>query len=287
MVGKAVGKASSRSGKPKSLKIALRVATQPIVICTGAAFVAFSLAAVAGSYLTNPKSVIVAASPPVHPIISVPEASAQFLTDATAARGSAQTNLVPSPTLVPSPALPKTSGLQPFTSTEPATTVPPSTQKLQSPTSLTQNPLFWTCGAIVMGCITGCMMISRQLSSVKTGVSKKAVPSRSKVFVPLPPAQMPVLGYGDQLAVGYSSAPIASLPASEYAVVPTLRQPAVAKSRKQRQPVRANNSRPTMPSAPTYVTVLPQTAVHPLDWNDPGLASQLDIRKSRPLSSWQ
>ncbi len=281
-----LGQAKSRSRKPmKLVTIALYVATSPFTICAGAALAALALATAAGNYLTNPQSVVAVASPPVRQIISVPEASSQSITGIPAPSGSAQANIPSITTAPPSP------GLQPFTSNEP-TTVPASTQQIRSSTSLTQDPLFWSYGAIVMGCVTGCLMISRQLSTAKTGGSKKTMSSRSKVFVPLPLDQVPVSGYRQQPALGYASAPVAALPvASRYATSPTVRQPAGTTSRKQHQPMRASNSeRARLTAAPQVapqVTVLPQTAVHPLDWNDPGLASQLDVRKSRPLSSWQ
>ncbi len=290
----------------KPLSLSLSIVTHPLMICTGAAFAAFALAAAAANYLTNPKSVVVSSSAPiVRPIVSVPEAAIQPSTDARASNYSAQPNVSPVASASPTPSL------QPFTTTTPETFTPSSAQQLHPATSLVQDPLVWSFGAIAIGCIAGCLMISHQLSGEKPGSAKsrsKSNPglSRSKVFVPLPAEQLPTAAHAQTAspASGYGGTiSAAALPATTVAplYLPAY-LPAAGQSpqlRKRQRPTQGNAARSAKPTlaAPAsnitspkvsvpQVTVLPQTAIHPLDWQDQGLANQLDIRQHRPLSSW-
>ncbi len=139
-------------------------------------------------------------------------------------------------------------------------------------------------------------MISRQLSGEKQSAAKSRGKSntglsRSKVFVPLPAEQLPT--------AAYAQGAIPALPATTVAPVylsATRQSPQLSKRQHPAQGNAARSAKPTIAApvskaaSPTvsapHVTVLPQTAIHPLDWHDQGLANQLDIRQHRPLSSW-
>ncbi|MCS6814488.1 MAG: hypothetical protein NZ772_13105, partial [Cyanobacteria bacterium] len=199
--------------------IVRRLILHPIGACTGAAIVALTLAAAAGSYLLSPKSVVaVKPSPTVRVIIPTAVASSHRIPSAVDRVPQSPSVVVIPPAVTESSASEfSMSDLQPFTTTSPESKVPASTQQLKSSFSPTQDPVVWTCGAIVVGCAMGSLMISRQLTRANVAVARgraaRPVPSRRKVYVPLPAETLPAASTRPDswLALGHAPTPAAAL----------------------------------------------------------------------------
>jgi hypothetical protein len=130
-------------------------------------------------------------------------------------------------------------------------TTPPPTAAPTSKSKKETLPLF-SLGVVALGCAVGCLMLSRYFH---------ASPSR----------QQPQFPSRSRLPRSASKTPRSSR-----------QQKLSIQAAKQNQ---AESASPSA-AAPASVVVVPVGEDHPLDWNGPSLADDLDIRQQRPLSRW-
>ncbi|MBE9177882.1 hypothetical protein IQ268_04700 [Oculatella sp. LEGE 06141] len=135
----------------------------------------------------------------------------------------------------------------------------------------------WSLVAISASCAFGCYMISQRLRSQPQvrhlPRTRKPVKPRS----PRPTARAALVsGHSSGNSSGRSQQTIA-------ASIPRVARLSQANS----QPAPAAQSQPsTVVPAKPVITVLPTGQSHPLDWNQPSLADDLDLRRRQPLSHW-
>ncbi|NJO42520.1 MAG: hypothetical protein HC865_18345 [Cyanobacteria bacterium RU_5_0] len=110
-------------------------------------------------------------------------------------------------------------------------------------------------GAIALSCAAGCILISRWL---RPQLAQSSDPSLRK------PASLASSSRKSSLSLPSSHSPIFS-GSSTKSVAGTLSDTVAAKA---------------------TITIVPTDQSHPLDWQEPSLADNLDLRQRRPLSYW-
>lgn len=116
-------------------------------------------------------------------------------------------------------------------------------------------PLF-SLGVVALGCAVGCLLLSRHFHA-PPAKQQSRFPSRSRL-----PRAVP--------------------------------RPSRSRLSAQEQPISAETIPPehtpeysdSEPSASAPVAIVPANENHPLDWDEPSLADDLDIRQQRPVSHW-
>jgi len=157
----------------------------------------------------------------------------------------------------------------------------------------------WMFGAIAVTCTAGSILVSRQL---QPGTAPKPTPRlrrRVKNQRPLasarpvtPPAKptkqrRKAKAKPPQRLKPYTPGePLLSTRIPSPASVQPAIAPMPARSHSAGNPsfvVSKRNSR--QPAVPVAVTIVPTEQAHPLDWNEPRLADDLDLRKQKPIQS--
>ena len=159
---------------------------------------------------------------------------------------------------------------------------------LVSTAELPSDSIPWAFGVIVLGCVGGCLLVTRQLNQAVT--QSQSIPrtlSRSH-----PGSKRSQMGRQPLQATNFtiveSSGDNLAFPSSSFRSTQSLsssRKPASLPPGKTTHLL--NTDRQAAQSMQPLVTVLPSTAVHPLDWGEDSLANQLDIRKRHSASHSQ
>lgn len=170
----------------------------------------------------------------------------------------------------------------------------------------------WMFGAIAVTCTAGSILVSRQLKPASMAASPRvthvAKPPRQRVQAPRPLTPVP----GPKAKSRRSASPRRGtkrpppkrlkpyspgeslLPTQAFPVSPPA-PPAIAATPATVRPPRPQPapspsfvvSKRVAPTAkPVSVTVVPAEQTHPLDWTEPRLTDDLDLRKQKPIQSW-
>ncbi|WP_416676496.1 hypothetical protein [Egbenema bharatensis] len=120
-------------------------------------------------------------------------------------------------------------------------------------TPAADNLPFLTLGLMAFSCAIGCFLMSHRSRSKSIGGRSITSPNYR---------QLPRNPSGNRKRVDFSS-----------------RQPNLS-------PAKPGDSVTSHFSTPAPVAILPPDEAHPLDWDEPSVADNLDLRQRRPLSYW-